>query len=81
MPLSGQGGRTPLHLVASWGLEKVVRVLLDAGADQDAQDQVPGAALQRESRGVDRVRGAGCISFVVEGFEHVLRLVFCLVRD
>ena len=80
MPLSGQGGRTPLHLAAKH-LGAALLMLLDAGADQDAQDQVPGAAWQRESRGVDRVRGAGCISFVVEGFEHVLRLVFCLVRD
>ena len=66
MPLSGQGGRTPLHLAATHGFEKAVRMLLDAGADQEALDQVLGAGWQRESRGVDWVRGAGCVLFVVE---------------
>ena len=66
MPLSGQDGRTPLHLAAKLGLEKAVRMLLDAGADQDAQDQVSGARWQSGRRGGGRVRGAGCVLFVVE---------------
>ena len=63
MPLSGQDGLTPLHWATEHG---VVRMLLDAGADQDAQDQVPRAGLQRESRGGGRVQGEGYAVFDVQ---------------
>ena len=44
MPLSGQDGVTPLLRAARHGHEKVVRMLLDAGAATDAHDQVLGVA-------------------------------------
>ena len=35
-----QDHRTPLHIAARWGDTDVVKVLLDAGADIDAKDEV-----------------------------------------
>ncbi len=43
----GQDGMTPLHSAALHGKFQAVQLLLDSGADPDAQDQVLGALWHR----------------------------------